>query len=91
LNGASFAARRDKPGPCPGEGWQLIASQGKQGKPGQIGPAGRGERGIPGPSIVSMSIDDQNGLLTLKNADGSVVTCDLYPVLSRLGRVKSGA
>jgi hypothetical protein len=31
LNGGSFVARRDDPGPCPGAGWQLIASQGKRG------------------------------------------------------------
>src|SRR4029077_8153761 len=25
LNGGSFVAKRDNPGPCPGEGWQLMA------------------------------------------------------------------
>src|SRR5262249_8422949 len=29
LNGSSFIARRDNPGPCPGEGWQLLASAGR--------------------------------------------------------------
>lgn len=80
LNGASFAARNDLPGPCPGEGWQLIAMQGKQGKPG---PALKGDRGLPGPMIQSMSVDD-DGMLSVKNSDGSVVTCDLYPLLSRI-------
>ena len=42
LGGSSFIARRDQPGPCPGEGWQLIASA---GKPGIKGPKGEpGER-----------------------------------------------
>lgn len=82
LNGASFAARRDDPGPCPGEGWQLIASQGKQGKPGE---PGKGLRGLPGPPVVSMSIAD-DGMLTVANADGSRVQCDMYPILSKLGR-----
>lgn len=85
LNGASFAARFDDPGPCPGEGWQLIAAQGKRGKPGDVGP--RGERGLQGPPglpVVAATIDD-NGLLTLTNGDGSTVTCDLYPVLSKIG------
>jgi hypothetical protein len=30
-----------------------------------------------------MAVDD-DGMLTLTNADGSRVTCDLYPLLSRL-------
>ena len=44
LNGGSFVALKDKPGPCPGSGWQLVASQGKRGVAGE-----RGERGPPGP------------------------------------------
>ena len=43
-NGGSFVALKDKPGPCPGSGWQLVASQGKRGVAGE-----RGERGPPGP------------------------------------------
>ena len=64
LSGSSFIARRDGPGPCPGEGWQLIASAGKQGIKGPSGDRGdRGEpgaRGLPGtsaPLIVGWSID----------------------------------
>jgi hypothetical protein len=37
LNGSSFIARHDDPGPCPGDGWQLIASAGRAGK---LGPKG---------------------------------------------------
>lgn len=96
LNGASFAARRDAPGPCPGEGWQMIAAQGKRGKdPDQatIREAARvavaalpaPKKGDPGPPVVAMSVDDE-GMLTLVNADGSRVQCDLYPVLAKLGR-----
>jgi Collagen triple helix repeat (20 copies) len=52
LNGGSFIARRDFPGVCPGEGWQLVARQGKSGIAGPRGPQGdqgeRGERGLPG-------------------------------------------
>jgi hypothetical protein len=40
LNGGSFVAKQRDPGPCPGAGWQLIASQGKQGKPGPKGDKG---------------------------------------------------
>ena len=83
LNGASFVARCDNPETCPGEGWQLIAAQGKRGNPGERGASGKGERGVPGVSAIAMDVDDQ-GLLTLTNADGSTVTCDLYPLLRKL-------
>jgi hypothetical protein len=50
LNGASFLAARDDPGPCPGPGWQLMAVQGKKGDKGQSGERGpRGEKGDLGP------------------------------------------
>lgn len=83
LNGASFAARRDDPGACPGEGWQLIAAQGKQGKPGERGRGERGERGPPGPAPIDLKVDAE-GLITLTNADGSTLSCDLYPLLQKL-------
>jgi hypothetical protein len=51
LNGSSFIARHDDPRPCPGEGWQLIASAGRVGRPGQKGE--RGEKGEAGPRVVS--------------------------------------
>jgi hypothetical protein len=83
LNGASFVAKRDDPGECPGDGWQLMAAQGKRGQPGERGLGLKGDRGQPGPGIVAISVDDQ-GLLTLVNADGSTVECDLYPILARV-------
>jgi hypothetical protein len=43
LNGSSFIAKRDDPGPCPGEGWQLLASAGRTG--------GRGEKGAQAPRL----------------------------------------
>jgi hypothetical protein len=46
LNSSSFIARKDQPGPCPGEDWQLIVRAGKQGRPGPRGA--KGERGEPG-------------------------------------------
>jgi hypothetical protein len=47
LNGGSFIAKKDNPGPCPGAGWQLIASQGKRGDKGE-----RGLQGISGVPVV---------------------------------------
>lgn len=80
LNGGSFIAKRDNPGPCPGDGWQLVASQGNRGKPGD---AVKGDPGRPGPSVRAIEVDDQ-AMLTLKNADGSEVRCDLYPLLAKI-------
>ena len=40
---SSFIATRDDPGPCPGDGWKIIACGGKRGAAGE-----RGARGAPG-------------------------------------------
>jgi len=80
LNGGSFVARIDNPGACPGDGWQLLTRQGKPGDKGDRGP--KGDRGDPGHAPVALAINDE-GLLTLRLADGSTVTCDLYPLLTR--------
>jgi hypothetical protein len=70
----------------PGRGLATLRGQGKIGKPGERGPAGaRGEKGETGPAVIAMDVDDQ-GRITVRNGDGSVVTCDLYPLLSRIAR-----
>lgn len=74
LNGASFVALHDNPGACPGPGWQLLAAQGKRG------------RNAPG--VVRMTITD-DGVLTLLNADGTAVTLDLYPLLSKVAQARA--
>ena len=84
LNGAAFIARRDDPGLCPGEGWQLMSSQGKQGKPGERGASIKGDRGPAGAPVVRAAVDD-DGLMILTNGDGSTIELDLYPLLSKLG------
>jgi hypothetical protein len=48
LNGNSFIARYDNPGPCPGDGWQLFAQKGSKGAPGE-----KGERGYSGTPALS--------------------------------------
>lgn len=78
MNGSFFVAKVDDPGPCPGEGWQLAASKGGRGQQGE-----RGERGAPGGSVAAFEVDG-DGVLTIRCADGSTATCDLYPLLARL-------
>lgn len=86
LNGGSFVAKRDDPGVCPGDGWQLMSAQGKSGRPGERGPQGeKGERGEPGLPVVAVDVNEE-GVLTLTNGDGSTVTCDLYEVLVRIAQ-----
>jgi hypothetical protein len=62
LNGSAFIARRDDPGDCPGDGWQLMAAPGKRGQQGLRGE--RGERGLPGFSIESWKLEPERYLLT---------------------------
>jgi hypothetical protein len=86
LNGASFVAKRDNPGPCPGDGWQMLAMQGKRGNPGERGPQGpRGERGEAGSPVVAFEVDE-SGVVVLTNGDGTTAEADLYPLLTKLAR-----
>lgn len=85
LDGGAFVALRDDPGPCPGAGWQLMVMRGKPGRPGEKGDAGRGIKGDPGPAVVAIEIDG-NGMVTVRNADGTTVRGDFYPVLSQIAR-----
>jgi hypothetical protein len=69
LNGGAFIARRDDPGSCPGDGWQLVATPGKRG---QQGPRGeRGPAGPAGPTIESWQIDRERYQATPAMSDGS--------------------
>lgn len=81
VNNSSFVAKRDNPGLCPGDDWQLLAGAGKPGKPGM---SIKGDRGPPG-QLLALQIND-DAVLEAVNADGSRVSCDLYPVLQKLER-----
>jgi hypothetical protein len=84
--GATFVASRDNPGPLPGTGWQLLARQGKPGQRGERGePGPKGNPGLPAPGLVEATITS-DGLQSLVNGDGTIVQCDLYPVLKRIAR-----
>jgi hypothetical protein len=47
-DGASFVAKRNSPGPLPGDGWQLLARQGARGVAGERGAPGRDAARITG-------------------------------------------
>jgi hypothetical protein len=67
LDGASFIARRDNPGPCPSAGWQLLARQGGRGI---AGPEGR--RGPPGNIICGWIVDRSEFRITPRLSDGTL-------------------
>jgi hypothetical protein len=72
LNGSSFIARCNDPGECPGDGWQLIASAGRQGKPGPKGDRGEpGQRGAPGVSVLRGEVNQFT--LKLITSDGGTI------------------
>jgi hypothetical protein len=75
FNKGSFIARHDEPGPCPGDGWQLIAAEGARGEKGLPGPRGaqgaKGEKGDPGPHIVNWRIDRPSYQAIPVMSDGS--------------------
>jgi hypothetical protein len=74
LNGGSFVALKDKPGPCPGSGWQLVASQGKRGVAGETGergpPGPRGDAGASSATICDWKIDRTRYLAMPVMSDG---------------------
>src|SRR5262245_27977569 len=67
LDGASWLARQDDPGKCPGVGWQLMARQGQRGIAGP-----KGERGPPGKTISGWVVDRENFRITPRMSDGSL-------------------
>jgi hypothetical protein len=75
VNGNSFAALKDNPGPCPGDDWHLLASRGSRGSRGERGPVGiaglRGERGVAAPTIQSWQVDRSRYLAIPIMSDGS--------------------
>ena len=85
LNGSSFVALRDDPGPCPGENWQLVASAGKRGQQGLKGE--RGERGPAGPPAtaprIASSEIDAGYNLNLRYTDCSRDTIPLRPAFEQ--------
>src|SRR5262249_45973284 len=75
MNGASFVALKDAPGPCPGDDWHLLAMRGSRGHQGPSGERGlmglRGERGQAAPNIRDWQIDRERYVATPIMSDGS--------------------
>ena len=64
-DGASFICKRSSPGPCPGDGWQLLARQGQRGIAGP-----KGEPGAAAPRIVGWVVDRARYTITPLLAGG---------------------
>ncbi len=64
-DGSSFVAKVDDPGPCPGEGWQLVASRGGRGAPGK---SVKGDPGNDAAEVVGFYRDGEEMVMTF--ADG---------------------
>jgi hypothetical protein len=72
-NGSSFVALRDRPGRCPGEGWQLLASKGNRGERGGPGPRGMvGSRGEPAPLVKAWLVDKTKFTASPVLSDGTI-------------------
>jgi hypothetical protein len=65
-DGASFVAKRNNPGPLPGDGWQLLARQGQRGIAGPQGIAGK-----DAPKIVKWELDVVSYTATPIMSDGT--------------------
>src|ERR1700750_2457418 len=77
FGGGSYVARRNHPGPCPGDDWQALCFQGKKGP---VGPKGdRGERGPHGASIATYELEPERYTLVLNHSDGTSVCINLRP------------
>ena len=68
-NGASFVARKNAPGSCPGPDWQLLAKIGKRGERGLQGETG--PRGTAAPTIRDWQIDRARYVATPIMSDGT--------------------
>jgi hypothetical protein len=68
---SSFIATRDDPGPCPGDGWQMIACGGKRGAAGEKGERGpKGDAGASGTTIRDWKLDRTHYVATPIMSDG---------------------
>jgi hypothetical protein len=93
FNGSEWRAVVDNPGPLPGDGWRQGA-KGVRGRPGDKGATGergargeKGDRGEDGIGVEELTVSDYS--LMLMRSDGSVLSCDLLPMIERFFREAS--
>jgi hypothetical protein len=71
LNGAEWRAKKDDPGPLPGDGWSLSAQKGVRGERGDRGDRGeRGQPGKPAPTITTWEVQGYRAVPIM--SDGSL-------------------
>jgi hypothetical protein len=77
VTGSSYIARKDSPGPCPGDDWELFASAGRTGGRGERGEAGvrgapgeRGAEGECGATIIAWDVDPERYAVIPVMSDG---------------------
>jgi hypothetical protein len=75
INGSSFVALKDRPGDCPGDGWQLLCSVGRRGERGMRGAIG--PIGPAAPALKWLSFDSARMALIITMADASQTTVPL--------------
>jgi hypothetical protein len=84
LNGGSFLALHDKPGLCPGPGWQLLVAPGKRGVAGERGPQGdRGPAGVPGPPFRAACCRNRAGRYLNNSGRGSGMKPSRFGICTR--------
>jgi hypothetical protein len=84
FNGSEWRAVQDNPGELPGPGW-MLGAKGARGKPGERGA--KGDRGEDGIGVQEITVADYS--LMLLRSDGSVLSCDLLPMIERFFREAS--
>lgn len=81
-DGGSYVAVTDAPGVLPGDGWRQLTQRGKAGPPGQRGePGPQGKQGRPGVSLIDVTSEDYDLVLTM--SDGTVSVVNLMPMFER--------
>lgn len=91
MDGSLWVAKRDDPGPLPGDGWMLAAKAGSKGKQGDRGPAGPpGPMGPRGRGIAKAWADVGSYALVLEYTDGSKEPVDLRGLFERYHEETNG-
>jgi len=80
FNGSEWIAKKDNPGPLPGDGWMMGAKVGKPGPKGERGATG--PAGKNGAAIKAIRLDEDYGLI-LDMTEGKPIRVDLRALFER--------